>query len=235
MDEPGGPGGTPRTRGRLLYPEGHPRAHLGSLLLVLTFASGLVDAVSFFGLGHVFVANMTGNVVFLGFALAGFGELSAPASAAALASFLLGAAAAGRRRAGPAGARLLARLVALQALLTAAALIVLACGGGRYPVLVPLAAGMGLQNAVVLRLGLPDLTTTVVTRTLTGLAVDPWGAAGRRRLLSVAVLFLGALVGGLLYAGPGSAWALAAVLALLCAVAVVPFRHGPDPPAPPTP
>ena len=38
-------------------------------LLTLTFVTGLVDAVSYLRLGHVFVANMTGNVVFLGFSV----------------------------------------------------------------------------------------------------------------------------------------------------------------------
>ena len=36
-------------------------------LLLLTFGTGMVDAVSVLVLGHVFVANMTGNVIFLGF------------------------------------------------------------------------------------------------------------------------------------------------------------------------
>ena len=39
------------------------------LLLVVTFTTGMMDAVSVLGLGHVFTASMTGNVVFLGFAL----------------------------------------------------------------------------------------------------------------------------------------------------------------------
>jgi uncharacterized membrane protein YoaK (UPF0700 family) len=41
-------------------------------LMALTAVSGLVDAVSYLGLGHVFTANMTGNVVVLGFAAAGY-------------------------------------------------------------------------------------------------------------------------------------------------------------------
>src|SRR4051794_38326000 len=67
---------------------GHGR--LPALLVGLTVVPGLVDAVSYLALGHVFVANMTGNVVFLGFALAGAPGLSAPASLAALGAFLLG-------------------------------------------------------------------------------------------------------------------------------------------------
>ncbi len=69
---------------------------LAPLLVAMTVVTGIVDAVSYLALGHVFVANMTGNVVFLGFALAGAGGLSVPASLVALAAFLCGAAAGGR-------------------------------------------------------------------------------------------------------------------------------------------
>src|SRR5580704_12648879 len=47
-------------------------------LATLTVVSGVVDAVSYFGLGHVFTANMTGNVVLIGFALAGAPGFSSP-------------------------------------------------------------------------------------------------------------------------------------------------------------
>src|SRR2546421_6567796 len=67
-------------------------------LLVLTFTTGMVDAVSYLGLGHIFTANMTGNVVLLGFALAGAGQVSIPASLLAIAAFVAGAA--GARRLG---------------------------------------------------------------------------------------------------------------------------------------
>src|SRR5437868_15296221 len=50
----------------------HP---LARALLALTFTTGLVDAVSYLGLGRVFTANMTGNVVLLGFGVAGAGGL----------------------------------------------------------------------------------------------------------------------------------------------------------------
>src|SRR6202140_3705264 len=69
---------------------------LPALLLVLTLVTGLVDAFSYLALGHVFVANMTGNVVFLGFALVGAPSFSIGASAVALASFWVGAFAGGR-------------------------------------------------------------------------------------------------------------------------------------------
>src|ERR1700745_721341 len=66
---------------------------LPALLLVLTVLTGVVDAVSILSLGRVFVANMTGNVVFVGFALAGASGFSLSASLSALAGVLAGAAA----------------------------------------------------------------------------------------------------------------------------------------------
>lgn len=67
-----------------------------TVLTVVSVVSGLVDAVSYLGLGHVFTANMTGNVVLLGFAAAGAPGFWVPASLASLGSFLVGAACAGR-------------------------------------------------------------------------------------------------------------------------------------------
>ena len=70
---------------------GKPQGLLPSLLLVLTVVTGVVDAVSILRLGRVFVANMTGNVVFSAFALVGAPGFSLSASLAALAGFLVGA------------------------------------------------------------------------------------------------------------------------------------------------
>src|SRR6202012_5299344 len=69
---------------------------LPPLLVSMTLVTGLVDAFSYLVLGHVFVANMTGNVVFLGFALAGAPGFSIAASLVALAAFAAGAVIGGR-------------------------------------------------------------------------------------------------------------------------------------------
>src|SRR6201997_1557770 len=66
----------------------HP---LTRTLLAQTFSTGLVDAVSYLGIGHVFSANMTGNIVLLGFGIAGSGDLPVVAPLVSLAAFLLGA------------------------------------------------------------------------------------------------------------------------------------------------
>ncbi|MGW2374066.1 DUF1275 family protein [Kitasatospora sp. NPDC001683] len=206
------------------------------MLLVLTVVTGVVDAVSYLALGHVFVANMTGNVVFLGFALAGAPGLSATASLAALAAFLLGALAGGhlsRYLPGHRG-RLLTVAVAVQAVFVAVSVLLAAAaghtsGGARYPLIVVLAFAMGGQNAVVRALKVPDLTTTVLTMTLTALAAD---RTGLRRLASAVWMFAGALLGALLVLHASVPTALALALALLVAVAAL-IHHAARPtPAP---
>ncbi|MFF9909612.1 DUF1275 family protein [Streptomyces sp. NPDC013457] len=211
----------------LVPPTGDRHGPLPPLMLTLTVVAGLVDAVSFLALGQVFVANMTGNVVLLGFAVAGAAGFSAPASLTALASFLVGAVGGGRlgtRFAAHRG-RLLGAGVAGQALLVAAALATAATSGDevgapvRYTLIVALGIAMGLQTAVVRRVAVPGLTTTVLTQTLTGLAADSTaaGRAAPRRALSVLAMFLGALAGALLLQ-VRLALALGVTLALLVGV-----------------
>ncbi|WP_351237292.1 YoaK family protein [Streptomyces sp. NPDC002133] len=220
----------------LVPPREDPHGPLPPLMLTLTVVTGLVDAVSYLGLGHVFVANMTGNVVFLGFALAGAQGLSAPASVTALGAFLGGALAGGRLHAqlGTHRGRLLTLALGAQVLLVAVTVVVAAAtddkvtSGVQYVLIVLLAMGMGVQNAVVRRLGVADLTTTVLTLTLTGLAADSRAAGGTgprpgRRVLSVVAMFLGALIGGLLLLHVGPSTALG--LALLLLVATAAFTH----------
>jgi uncharacterized membrane protein YoaK (UPF0700 family) len=69
-------------------------------LLGMTAVTGLVDAVSFLSLGHVFTANMTGNIVLLAFASTSVPQVSLARSITALLGFLAGAAAGGRIMAG---------------------------------------------------------------------------------------------------------------------------------------
>jgi uncharacterized membrane protein YoaK (UPF0700 family) len=181
---------------------------LPPLLVALTLVTGLVDAFSYLVLGHVFVANMTGNVVFLGFALAGAPGFSILASATALVTFALGALAGGRigARLGSNRGQLLSTAVAVQATLFAVSVVLAAVSGNpvhagyRYPLIIALALGMGIQNATARRLAVPDLTTTVLTLTITGIAADSGlaggkGSSGGRRAVSIVAMFLGALIG----------------------------------------
>jgi uncharacterized membrane protein YoaK (UPF0700 family) len=179
-------------------------------LLALTVVSGLVDAVSYLGLGHVFTANMTGNVVVLGFAAAGAPGFSISATLTSLGVFLVGAAAAGRVGRRIAGRRrmLISAMTAEVILVGAAALIIWLAGPApgwrRLTVIAILAFAMGMRNAAVRRLGIRDLTTTVLTQTLTGLAADSRFAGGRdpragRRIGTVVCMAAGALAGALLF------------------------------------
>ena len=110
-----------------LSPGGQSRhGPLPPLLVLLTVVTGLVDAISYLKLGNVFVANMTGNVVFLGFAVADAGRFSVPAPLAAIAAFLLGALAGGRLSAaiGQHRGRLLGAAISVEIALVGAAVIV---------------------------------------------------------------------------------------------------------------
>jgi hypothetical protein len=69
---------------------------LPPVLVAMTLVTGLVDAFSYLVLGHVFVANMTGNVVLLGFALVGAPGFSIAASIAAIAALESGRSSVGR-------------------------------------------------------------------------------------------------------------------------------------------
>ena len=228
-------------------PDAAPRVQpLLLALLLLTLVTGLVDAACYLGLGRVFTANMTGNVVLLAFGATGAQGLPVLAPTVSLVVFLVGATAGGRlasRLVGPAGAEVPAPLrrrwvtVALLGelgLVAVAAVVALGLpvgGGGarRYVVIGLLAAGLGLQNATVRRLAVPDVTTTVLTLTLTGLAADSWLAGGHspragRRVAAVGLMAAGALVGALLLRVDVALPVLAA--ALVIALAAVGLRFG---------
>jgi len=188
----------------------HLRHPLARALLVLTFTTGIVDAVSYLGLGHVFTANMTGNVVLLGFALAGGTGLPVLAPIVSLVAFLAGAFLGGRIQARFGAVRPHHLTVALscEALLLAAALAYALCVSPRRGtiaggiLIAGLAGAMGIRNAAVRSLGVPDLTTTVLTLTLTGLAAE-MGRSGAartapRRGAAVVSMLVGALAGALL-------------------------------------
>jgi uncharacterized membrane protein YoaK (UPF0700 family) len=203
-------------------------------LLTLTAVTGLVDAVSYLRLGRVFVANMTGNVVFLGFSVDPRSGLSAAASLIAIAGFALGALAGGRAAHALAATRPAhwlaaafsaeALILGLVAVLTSTGVLPFA-GDGRFATIAVLAAALGVQNSTVRHLGAPDLTTTVLTLTLTGLAADSALAGGpgpkpHRRLGSVAAMLGGAAAGaGILQWSPVAVIAIAAALVAAVAVA----------------
>jgi uncharacterized membrane protein YoaK (UPF0700 family) len=207
---------------------------LPPLLVALTAVTGLVDSFSYLVLGHVFVANQTGNVVFFAFALAGVGGFSATASVAAIGCFAVGALIAGRigRFLGGRRELLLGVTAGIQAVIVAETVTMTALTsipipvGLRYALIASLSLTMGAQNATARKLAVPDLTTTVLTLTITGLAADgplagATGAHLARRLISVAAMFAGALVGAVLVLRVHIVYPLVIALVILAAVAVI--------------
>jgi uncharacterized membrane protein YoaK (UPF0700 family) len=239
---------------------------LYALLLTLTVVTGVVDSVSILALGRVFVANMTGNVVFAAFALVGAPGFSLSASLFALAGFLAGAYVGGVliSRLGRDRSLLLRAGCTAELAFAAVALALAAASGdpgvthgtiglagGAFGEEVTdalaalLAVALGVQNAVARRLAVPDMTTTVLTMTLTGIGADIralFGKEGRvrgagrtaaraalgRRLLAVAAMAVGAVAGAslALRVSPLSALALGtALLALATAGAALATRR----------
>ena len=208
-------------------------------LAALTVVSGFLDAVSFLGLGHVFIANMTGNVVLIGFAAAGAPGFSVAASLCALGFFLGGAVVGGRiAQRVPSRRSLLLIVMVMEATGTAAAAVVagtvpaIGAGWPRFTVIALLALGVGTRNAAVRSLGVRDMSTTVLTTTLTGLASESWLAGGadpqaRYRLTSVVSQFGGALVGAVLVLHAGPAWSLAVAAGIVVCAAAFFYREAP--------
>jgi uncharacterized membrane protein YoaK (UPF0700 family) len=189
--------------------------HLSIGLFLLTFSTGLIDAVSFIALGHVFTANMTGNVVFIAFAVAGVPDLSVARSLVSLGSFMLGAVIGGRLNlhlSGGARRRWVNVAAATETFFLLLALAVALLGGNphnqvgtkiAYAVIVFTGIAMGVRNAVVRKLAIPDLTTTVLTLTVTGLAAESTLGGGNNqrwftRAAAILTMLIGAFTGALL-------------------------------------
>lgn len=185
----------------------HP---LTRTLLVLTLTTGVIDAACYLGLGRVFAANMTGNVVLLGFGIAGSIGLPVVAPLVSLFAFLLGAVVGGRMGAAlPAREAHLSRAMLIEVgMIALATLIALVFDitPDRFSgdlIIGLLAFAMGVRNATVRQLRIADLTTTVLTMTLTGFAADSQLAGGDgkgnwRRGAAVVSMLLGAVIGALL-------------------------------------
>jgi uncharacterized membrane protein YoaK (UPF0700 family) len=207
------------------------------VLLGMTSVTGLVDAVSFLSLGRVFAANMTGNVVILAFATARIPGLSIALSLTSFLSFLVGAIVGGRIMA-RAGADSQIRFAGHAFLLEVVFLFGASFWAVGYRgdllensfqpfVLIALTAlAMGTRNAAVRKLAIPDLTTTVLTLTITGIAADFSLANGinpklARRVASVLAMFLGAALGAVVihYSISAALW-LATAISAACSAAL---------------
>jgi uncharacterized membrane protein YoaK (UPF0700 family) len=211
------------------------------VLVVLTVTTGLVDAVSVLGLGRVFTANMTGNVVFLGFAAAGVPGFSVARAVLSLAGFVVGAMLGGRLGVAMAGMSRRRWLLTVAVVETGLCFVATWVAIGYdmvtftpvptlYALIICTAVAMGLRNATVRRLAVPDLTTTVLTLTLTGIAADSTLAGGGnprlgRRLAAMLSIFAGSAVGAVLVSLGGLALPLAVTGACILLVTVAYAAH----------
>ncbi len=210
-------------------------------LFLLTATTGMVDATSFLGLGQVFTANMTGNVLLLGFAAASSSAraagLSVGGSFISLAAFTVGAFG-GSWVTGRRGTAIrIGRALAVEWVVLAAAVVVVGIephpmGDVRSIPVALLALSMGVQNALVRRMGIPDANTTVLTTALGGLAADAVEVGGRpvragRRTATIVLIFLGAGVGALAV-HYGLIWSTAGALALLTVASFALFNGRPE-------
>src|SRR6202795_1360499 len=206
-------------------------------LLGMTTVTGLVDAVSYLSLGRVFTANMTGNIVLLAFATAHVSGLSIARSLTALLAFLVGAILGGRitaRASADSRIRFAAQAFLLEvAFLFAASFCAIGYRGQLvedsfqpFALIALIALAMGIRNAAVRKLAVPDLTTTVLTLTITGIGADSSLANGNnprlsRRVASVAAMFLGAALGAVVihYSISAALW-LATAISAVCSAAL---------------
>lgn len=204
---------------------------LPAMLLSLTVLVGIVDATSIL-LANVFVASMTGNVVFLGLALAGAPGFSVGRSLLPIVCFAVGAVLGNHafKAAGTHRGRALRNVLAVKCLFAAVLVGLVVAAHGRFDartrdyVIILLALSMGSQLAAIRSLAVRDLPTVVLTLTITGALVEASRGLNDpvmvRRLLSVAALLLGVVGGGLLALKVSVSASLGLGLAIIVGVAI---------------
>jgi uncharacterized membrane protein YoaK (UPF0700 family) len=207
-------------------------------LLLLTFATGLVDAVSVLELGHVFVANMTGNIIFLGFWLAPHTVVDVTAALVAFICFVTGAVLGGRlaRHLDGEIRRWLTIALSMEVVMLVTLSILAGTGVLDYHdntklfLIAGLAVTFGIQNSTARQFGIQELSTTVLTTTIVGIGFDSRlaGGTGRRERLRYSVVVTmcaGATVGATM-----TRFTVAPVVALaavVVAASAAVFRFGP--------
>ncbi|HEY3994381.1 MAG TPA: YoaK family protein [Mycobacterium sp.] len=168
-------------------------------LLLLTFATGLADATSILVLGHVFVANMTGNTIFLGFWLAPNTTIDLRAVAVAMPTFVCTTIVSGRlaRRFGDRTRPWITTVLTTEITLLVVLSILAGTGTLHYYdntkliMIGILAVTFGLQHSSARQFGIQELSTTVLTSTIVSLGLDSRlaGGTGDRQKLRLTVVF----------------------------------------------
>jgi uncharacterized membrane protein YoaK (UPF0700 family) len=209
-------------------------------LLLLTFATGLVDAVSVLVLGHVFVANMTGNVIFLGFWFVPQSGVDMTAGVVAFVSFVAGTVLGGRlaRHLDDHIRRWLTVALCVEVVFLVGLSILAGTGVLDYHdntkllLIAGLAVTFGTQNATARQFGIQELSTTVLTSTIVGIGFDSRlaGGSGHRERLRYSVV--ATMLGGAVVGATMTRFTVAPVIALaavVVAIAAAIFWFGPPP------
>ena len=207
-------------------------------LMLLTFATGLVDAISVLVLGHVFVANMTGNVIFLGFWFVGHTVVDLTAAVVAFVSFVTGTVLGGRlaRHLDTEVRRWLTVALGIEVLILATLSILAGTGVLAYQghdrliIIAGLAVSFGSQNAAARQFGIQELSTTVLTQTIVGIGFDSRlaGGTGQREKLRYGVVLT--MLGGAVVGATMTRFTVSPVIGLAAVVVAVSgaiFRFGP--------
>lgn len=198
-------------------------------LLLLTFATGLVDAVSVLVLGHVFVANMTGNVIFLGFWFVPHSGVDLTAALVAFVAFLAGAVLVGRlvRHLHVSARRWLVAALSVEVVVLVTLSILTGAGVLDYHddrkliLIAGLAVTFGSQNATASQFGIQDLSTTVLTSTIVGLGFNSRLAGGRGAQEKLRYAVVLTMCGGAVVGATMTLVTVAPVIALAAGVIAV--------------
>jgi uncharacterized membrane protein YoaK (UPF0700 family) len=207
-------------------------------LLLLTFATGLADSISILALGHVFVANMTGNVIFLGFWLAPRTTIDLTAVAVALPTFICTTIVSGRlsRHFGLRTRAWITTVLTTEIVLLMALSVLAGTGVLRYQadskliMIGLLAVTFGLQHSSARQFGIQELSTTVLTSTIVSFGLDSRlaGGTGERQRLRIGVV--ATMCAGAFFGATMSRYVIAPVFVVTAAViatSLLIFRFGP--------
>jgi uncharacterized membrane protein YoaK (UPF0700 family) len=207
-------------------------------LLLLTFATGLADSISILALGHVFVANMTGNVIFLGFWLAPRTTIDLTAVAVALPTFICTTIVSGRlsRHFGLRTRAWITTVLTTEIVLLLVLSVLAGTGLLRYEadseliMIGLLAVTFGLQHSSARQFGIQELSTTVLTSTIVSFGLDSRlaGGTGERQRLRIGVV--ATMCAGAFFGATMSRYVIAPVFVVTAAViatSLLIFRFGP--------
>lgn len=207
-------------------------------LLLLTFATGLADSISILALGHVFVANMTGNVIFLGFWLAPRTTIDLTAVAVALPTFICTTIVSGRlsRHFGLHTRTWITTVLTIEILLLVALSVLAGTGvlpyqaSSKLIMIGLLAVTFGLQHSSARQFGIQELSTTVLTSTIVSFGLDSRlaGGTGERQKLRIGVV--ATMCAGAFFGATMSRYVIAPVFmvtAVVIATSLLIFRFGP--------